>query len=159
MTTGLRTGTCEVCVEEELTEAFCGSLSGEARSPSCPPYSSSCDAVGHASKSVCPRSCRYWKRGEFCEERESHGEKLRNDGWEEWGNAEGESDKTVPDGWRGGERANMCWMSSVWCGLSWHSCCFCPSFSCVNPKVPWLFKATHRHHLITCCASGRSAEV
>lgn len=40
--------------------------------------------------------------------RESHREKLRNDGWEEWGNAEGESDKIVPDGWRGGKREKMC---------------------------------------------------
>lgn len=27
--------------------------------------SSSCDTVGHASKSVCPRSCKYWNSGEF----------------------------------------------------------------------------------------------
>lgn len=58
----------------KLTRVFGGLLSGVVRSPSGSIYSSSCDAVGHVSKSVCPRSCRYWKRGEFCKKGEAYNE-------------------------------------------------------------------------------------
>lgn len=101
-------------VWEELTEVFCWSSSGELRSPSCPPYSSSCDAVGHASKSVWPRSCRYWKRGEFCKERQP-------DIWAgvgEWcmrRRGRTETDKIEADG---GESEKMWWLSHE-SGVGW----------------------------------------
>lgn len=70
----------------KLTRVFGGLLSGAVRSPSGSIYSSSCDAVGHVSKSVCPRSCRYWKRGEFCKKGEAYNkfrwlERMRENAW------------------------------------------------------------------------------
>ena len=101
---------------EKLTEVFCESSSGELRSPSCPPYSSSCDAVGHASKSVCPRSCRYWNRGEFCKEKNRLSNSLGMMDEKGRRRMEMERHKIVPDGRIGVD--NVVIRASVWCEMS-----------------------------------------